>query len=254
MGRLIQGGDPKQLRGCSYDLRIGTILFDDQMHSGADRPVVVPPGGLVSIMTKEIVALPDDVCATAFAINQLSSKGFLVLNPGHVDPGFVGALTIKALNVRKVPMTLTLGANIFTLIFERLPKPTFGYKHNNPDHDERLRAFYATTVETSPKTLFEVMKGEKDGPFPSRDEVERMIRNHWMGWLTLFLAGVAAYKAIFPSAPVEISKPRPTAPAVAQSVAASATLHLPAAPSTAAPAPTPPAAKDPTAGKAKDGK
>jgi deoxycytidine triphosphate deaminase len=242
-GRLIRGGDTKQLRGCSYDLRIGTIFWDDQMYTAGREPVVVPPGGIVAIMTKEVVSLPDDVCATAFAINQLSSKGFLVLNPGHVDPGFEGALTIKALNVRKVAMPLVSEAAIFTIIFERLPKPTSPYKHNVVDHAERLRAFYSTTVETSARTLFDVMKSEKDGPFPSRDEVDKMIRNHWMTWLTLGFAAVAAIVAVKdaiwsnstsaapPSTPAGIAAAQvpaaAQAPPVVQGAAAPATANAP---------------------------
>jgi len=203
---LIVGGDKNRVRGCSYDLTIGTIFWENKILKDPNTLVIVPPGGVVSILTTEELHLPDNICATAFAINKMSSEGFLVLNSGHVDPGFKGPLTVKALNIRKVDMPLHAGASIFTVVFQRLPQATEPFPHNFPTRADKERSFNETIVQTSPRTIFEMMEADRDGPYPGRHEVNSMINRHWLSWLTagasvltLLLAGVAAYKAVYPT-------------------------------------------------------
>jgi dUTPase len=208
--RLVPDGNLDHVSGCSYDMTIGTLFWDSEIISGSDKQIVIPPGGVVSILTAEDLDLPNDICATAFAINKMSSRGFLVLNPGHVDPGYKGPLSIKALNVRKVPMPLHSGDPIFTVIFQRLSGPTFAYKSNIQSRQTREHEFNSTVVETSPKTLFDVMPLDRTGPFPGREEVNDMIRCHWLSrWstaaaiATLLFSAIAAYESLHPNQSVE---------------------------------------------------
>src|SRR6185437_8683197 len=97
--RLIIGGELSCVEACSYDMRVGTIFRDGSRISGAKGQVILQPGDIVSLFTLEELNLPADIAATAFAINAMSSEGLLVLNPGHVDPGFRGPLTVKAINI-----------------------------------------------------------------------------------------------------------------------------------------------------------
>lgn len=214
-GRLVRKGDVDRVRGCSYDMTIGTLFWDNQIIAGADRQVVVPPGGVISIFTADELELPDDMCATAFAINKMSSKGFLVLNPGHVDPGFSGPLSVKALNIRKTSIALHTGDHIFTVIFQRLSGSTTPYP-KMPGRTEREHDFNATVVETSPRTLFEVMPLDPSGPFPARDEVRRMIASHWSSVLARFssilvllFTAVLVIKAFYPSPAPEMKAEAP---------------------------------------------
>lgn len=215
-GQLVNG-PVDQVRGCSYDLTVGTIFWDEQIfRPGEAKTVCVPPGGVVGIFTAEEISLPDDVCATAFAINAMSSRGFLVLNPGHIDPGFKGPLTIKALNIRKTAIAIHQTDPIFTVVFQRLPKATVPFQRNK-SRAERESEFDATTVETSPRSISDIVAADTKGPFPSRVEVstvikqetsnlttkhdvEVIIRDFWMSrWsfglavLAVLLAAAAAY-------------------------------------------------------------
>lgn len=198
-GVLLRHSDLKRVRGCSVDLVVGTIFWDGKIipwdRVSPPQQITVPPGGIVGILTAEELELPADVCATAFAINALSSKGFLVLNPGHVDPGFSGPLSVKALNVRKVAIAIHQGEPIFTVILHRLNGVTTEYQHN-VSRDERERTFNATTVETSPRTLAEIIEADPNGPFVGRAEVLEMIRGHWMSRSSFWLAGAAALFAL----------------------------------------------------------
>lgn len=114
-------------QSASYDLRIGTLYKDGKILSESHPNkkvynVSIKPGEIVTMLTLEDVKIPIDCCATVFPINRMSSKGFLILNPGHIDPGFHGPLSICAINLSSKTEVLDLGKSIFTLILKRLDK------------------------------------------------------------------------------------------------------------------------------------
>jgi deoxycytidine triphosphate deaminase len=74
--------------------------------------------------------LPDNVAATAYGINGQTSKGLLVINSGHVDPGFIGPLTVTAINLTKEKKIIRVGDPIMTVVFQRLPEATLPYEGN----------------------------------------------------------------------------------------------------------------------------
>lgn len=196
-GTLVKGANKSNLRGASYDMTVGIIFVDGEIRRSSDGAFshTVRAGGVINIFTTEELDLPSDIVATAFAINQMSSRGFLVLNPGHVDPGFKGALTVKALNVRKVPYVVQSGDPVFTVVFERLSTPTIPYSHNQRP-EERERLFNKEIVETSCNSFSDLVLLDPDGPYPSREQVREEIRNHWTSWLTMGFAAVAAFVSL----------------------------------------------------------
>ena len=102
--KLIIDGDLNLVSPSSYDMRVGTIFRDGQIinssHAKCADPVIINPGEVVTMLTYETLDLPPNIAATAYAMNSQSLDGFLVLNPGHIDPGYKGTLSIKALNLR----------------------------------------------------------------------------------------------------------------------------------------------------------
>ncbi|MBB3857683.1 deoxycytidine triphosphate deaminase [Xanthomonas arboricola] len=208
-GQLVTGAaDPeKRVRGCSFDLTVGTIFWNGSVlrrTTAEPRQVVVPPGGVVGIFTEESLKLPADIYGTAFAINAMSSKGFLVLNSGHVDPGFEGPLTVKALNVRKTSIAISQGDPIFTVLFTPIGYAAPMFRGNKSTSD-REREFNAETVQSSPQTLGEMISVDPNGPFPTRDQVKEMVRNDAVVRLTIgltLIAAIASVLALFGVSPV----------------------------------------------------
>ena len=131
---LIADYEKSCLQSCSYDLRIGTIFRDGQVinetHSRSQEQIIIEPGEIVRVLTLERLKLPKDIAGTAFAINSQSREGLMVLNPGHVDPGFEGPLSVKAINLRKVSLPISREDKIFTVIFEKIANMTEGYGPN----------------------------------------------------------------------------------------------------------------------------
>jgi len=119
----------------------------------------------------------------------MSSQGVLVLNPGHVDPGFHGPLTVRIMNVRLTPKALIFGTPIFTVIFHRLAKETVGYGSNKPRHEREI-AFKAIDIEQNPKTLLRLLKAGDEKPLMTGEEIDRRIEKHWTTRVTLILTGL----------------------------------------------------------------
>ncbi len=196
---LIADYETSCLQSCSYDLRIGTIFRDGQVinetHSRAEEQIIIEPGEIVSVLTLERLKLPKDIAGTAFAINSQSREGLMVLNPGHVDPGFEGPLSVKAINLRKVSLPISREDKIFTVIFEKIANMTEGYR-TNISKKSREQEYNKKDLEVSPKGLFEIIKISKDDSFTTKQDVQKIITDHRMSQAIVFLSFVAAIAAV----------------------------------------------------------
>jgi deoxycytidine triphosphate deaminase len=210
-GKLITHGIESNVEACSYDLRVGTIFKEGQIITGEQGQVILQPGDIVSLFTLEELDLPADIAATAFAMNAMSSQGILVLNPGHVDPGYKGPLTVRVINLRATPKSIDLKTNIFTVVFERLPKVTS--KPYPPIKDDRVgreRKFNSSDVEQNPHSMARLVMLGKDRPLMTGDEVDRRIREHWTTALIFVATLVAAVFAVVAVLRSESARPTQT--------------------------------------------
>lgn len=226
-GRLITEHTQSSIQASSYDLRVGTVFRDGQIinkdHQRAGEQIVIQPGEILSLLTMEEVHLPDDMIAIAFPMNKWSSEGLLVLNPGYVDPGFKGPLSVKIVNLRKTRISISRGQAIFTVGFFRLgASTTHPYNHNKVRGDREVE-MNTKELEQSAASIAELLKVAPDRPYTTKDEVDKIIReqpfvtkdgvdkairDHWMSWtvfmigvITVIAAVVAAIAALIPLFP-----------------------------------------------------
>lgn len=100
------------IQSASVDLHVGKIYVPEKDRSrlgGAKKGATsftLRPGHSVIVSTYERLALPRDIGAIVLPPSRLSSKGILVANIGHVDPGYEGPLRFTIIN---------MGANDFDL-------------------------------------------------------------------------------------------------------------------------------------------
>ncbi|TSB05277.1 hypothetical protein [Sphingorhabdus contaminans] len=104
--KIIQHGDENCYRKTSYDLRAGKIIKPDGEEATS---YTVPPQGLVEIISKERIILPDNISGFATVKTGLSTNGMLALNIGIIDPGYEGPISSFLLNFSKVPFRLAEG-------------------------------------------------------------------------------------------------------------------------------------------------
>lgn len=196
----ISDFEPSNLEACSYDLRIGTIFQHGQIinkaHDKHSEQFVIKPGEVIYLLTWEEIKLPENICATVFPRNFDSSEGLLVLNPGHIDAGYEGAITVTAINLRKTPLAIQRGRKILTIVFEEMLCNTSNPYKRNISRQEREDQFNAALVAQDTHNLSEIIAQGSDSPYPTKKEVELMIVKHWITVLTLILTAVAALTGI----------------------------------------------------------
>lgn len=200
-GDLVLNAVKANLEACSYDLRIGTIFKNGQIinenHPDANRQFDIQPGEIINLFTWEEIKLSSKIMATVFARNAESSfKSLLVLNPGHIDPGFQGLITIKAINLGKDPLSIQRGQKILTIIFEEMPNVTTSPYKREMSIAEQEQKFNDVLVQQNTYNLSQIIVGGSDSPYPTKQEVEFMIVKHWITVLTLILTAVAALTGI----------------------------------------------------------
>jgi|SRR5215469_8521866 len=203
------------IQPCSYDLRIGTLFrggqIVDAQHNQARQRFLIEPGEIITILTLEELSLPSDMMAVAFPMNKWSSEGLLVLNPGFVDPGFNGPLSVKMVNLRKTRISIQREEPIFTVSFFRMGADTaHPYTRNEPRHDREVQ-MNTRELEQSAGSIAELMKFApnppyttpeqvdkivREHPFMTRDSVDKAIRDHWMSRAMIFSTVIAALAGI----------------------------------------------------------
>lgn len=214
-GRLITEYIQASIQPSSYDLRVGTVFREGQIinqnHQRAGEQFVIQPGEIVSLLTMEELRLPDNMIAIAFPMNKWSSEGLLVLNPGYVDPGFNGPLSVKIVNLRRTRISISRGQAIFTVSFFRIGASTTHPYNRNKERGDREVEMNTKELEQSAGSISELLKAAPDRPYTTKDDVDRIvreqpfltrdavdkaIREHWMSRSGFFLAAIAAIAAV----------------------------------------------------------
>lgn len=172
--RVADGQFP-DLQGASYDLTAGVAVWRESGKAGLDgatretrslddrdlhQPTVeLQPGQMMSIITKEELVMPADVCATVYSKNSIALKGIFAFNAGHVDPGYEGPIIIRLLNLRRTKITLTMGQPVFLIVFERLDEKADTAAHPSLSHEKALLAVREFTNDALSNALFELYAG-----------------------------------------------------------------------------------------------
>lgn len=200
-GKLLTNWTKSSIQAASYDLRVGTIFKNGKIvneeHEERQRPFLIQPGEIVSIFTLEEISLPSDVAGVAFAMNRLSSEGLLILNPGHIDPGYKGPLTVTALNLRKTTISISREQPIFTIIFQNIGNYTsHPFSESILNKHDKERSFHARNQEIASNSIGDLIKVMKEPPFVTKEQLDRAIRDHWTSKLTLVLLLTAAIGSV----------------------------------------------------------
>jgi len=101
---LIVGSSNDGYRATSYDLHAGKIIKP----GGTEvSEYLIPPQGIVEIVSKERIKLPANVCGFATVKTGLSTNGLLALNIGIIDPCYDGPLSSFFVNFSKVDFLIS---------------------------------------------------------------------------------------------------------------------------------------------------
>jgi deoxycytidine triphosphate deaminase len=135
---LIQQDRPDGYRAASYDLAVGSIIppLSRAMTSTEAIPavksvdgVIIPPQGMVEVISQERVQLPDNIAGYATVKTGLCEKGILAINIGIIDPLYNGLISSTLINFGKSEFNLKQGEAFLRLTFfeytpsEKVAKP-----------------------------------------------------------------------------------------------------------------------------------
>jgi deoxycytidine triphosphate deaminase len=174
--RIIDGEYP-DLQNASYDLTAGVAVWRESGKAGIDgttqtqfcvdpctegcqQPTVdLHPGQMMSVITREDLALPLNVCGTVFSKNSIALRGIFAFNAGHVDPGYKGPIIIRLLNLRRTKVTITLGEPLYIIVFEKLDAHVPPGRSPSFSRDQALSAVRHFANDALGNALFELYAG-----------------------------------------------------------------------------------------------
>jgi deoxycytidine triphosphate deaminase len=116
---LIDKLDEKRVRRVSYEIAVGQIT-DPKQGSVTGRFNIPGQGGMVLVISSEILHVPKDLVGYASVKTSLSQRGLLALNIGIVDPGWEGPLSAVLVNFGKIDFEIAPGDAFLRLTFQPL--------------------------------------------------------------------------------------------------------------------------------------
>jgi deoxycytidine triphosphate deaminase len=102
-------------RPISYDATVGEILMEGKSISG--NSFILPPRGIVWVISKETFCLPGDITGLATLRTSWTHQGILALNLGVIDPGWNNHLATAVVNFSKSNFEITKGTTFFRVLF-----------------------------------------------------------------------------------------------------------------------------------------
>jgi deoxycytidine triphosphate deaminase len=141
LDQVASDSSESQVQPCSLDLRIGEVFKPGALPgkpgaAGTPRTAMELQAGQTAVITtSEECHLPANLAAIGFPPNSVSSRGILMTNPGHVDPGYDGKMTFTVINMGQEDYMLVAGEKIVTLLFFTLEPPAS--KDLRTRHDAR---------------------------------------------------------------------------------------------------------------------
>jgi dUTPase len=158
---LLSNTNADNFRGASYDVRAGKII---KPGGKVVSQFLIPPQGIVEVISKETVKLPNNICGFAAVKTDLSTQGLLALNIGIIDPLYEGPIASFLLNFSKADIFLDEDDVFLRTYFVELPSATTKAKEVivSPEQyvkDKRKRsARFGTTFLNIDKIVSDIAK------------------------------------------------------------------------------------------------
>jgi dUTPase len=127
-------------RASTYDLSIGEIIPAGTASVGSEY--ILPPGGTVRVVSKELLKLPDNITGHALLKNELCRQGILALNIGVIDPGFQGPISSTLINFGREGFEVKSGSPFLRISFHRCPvspKAAKSLKYDRKQYISRVK-------------------------------------------------------------------------------------------------------------------
>lgn len=129
--------DYRQVQSSSVDLTAGKIYVPDKIkeinkvQNFSDLAIHqcrIGAGETIIIELKEDIQLSKDIGGILLPPNSLTKNGIIMTNPGHIDPGYSGKLTVCLINMGRDAVTMESSLVVATLLLFKLSSFSSGYQ------------------------------------------------------------------------------------------------------------------------------
>ncbi|WP_448788403.1 dCTP deaminase domain-containing protein [Bacteroides graminisolvens] len=111
------------VQASSLDLHVGEIHIPNGIcifSNDSKNRIYLKPGQTIVVVTKETLKLPSNLCGFGFPPDSLSQQGVLMVNLGHIDPGWHGKIKFVLINVGKIETLIKIDDVVATMLFCKL--------------------------------------------------------------------------------------------------------------------------------------
>ncbi len=149
-GMLVKGAIDKNVKGASYDLRLG----DEYYYGGKIRKIekenlrlTIEPYDYAIVSSREEICLPKDVVAHFGLTVGLFCQGIILSNGQQVDPGFRGTLFCLLFNTSNRPVTIKRNEHYATIEFTKMNQFASKYKGKYQEKREIIDVLPANAMQ-----------------------------------------------------------------------------------------------------------
>jgi deoxycytidine triphosphate deaminase len=144
LGTLVPNADRNLVSECSYSFVPGAAFHPGREEAPIIFPdeVVVRPGEMIWIRTREQVSMPCDLAGFWWQTNSLSRRGLMLVNMSMIEPGYEGDLACLFVNFGKSTIPIngaTIVAKMVFMTVEGAVADPFDGRLARGDYDARLR-------------------------------------------------------------------------------------------------------------------
>lgn len=124
---ISENFEPQNIKQACYELRASNIYYDLNDNNKRyvlddDKYILIKPKQLIVVITKEVLAVPNDILGRILTKGKLFSIGLLPVNT-YADPGFFGQLGIVLFNLSNDYLKIYPEESIAKIEFSKLIIP-----------------------------------------------------------------------------------------------------------------------------------
>jgi deoxycytidine triphosphate deaminase len=188
---LVRASEDKFYRAATYDLSVGDIILDGGKTCEGST-YALKPGGMVRVVSKESLALPDTITGHVLLKNELCTRGVLAINIGVVDPGFEGPISSTLINFGRADFVVEKGTPFLRVSFHHCPQSPRANNAQKYDRETYLKRVKQEVLAYSGPTFLNMDATATEAAKKAFDS----FKNALFGWAT-GLALLIALLAIF---------------------------------------------------------
>jgi deoxycytidine triphosphate deaminase len=192
---FLSGGDISCCDGIKYDFRLDECILKSKFGvpiNYSSFPVekqgselVVSPGEMVFVMSKETLTLPQNVFSQLSTRRKMTEFGIITLGGLAIDPGYNGKLLFGLYNISSENFKLVPDAKLVGAVFHELeddelladytpPKAIDGYSSTLIEKVSKYQPIGITTLEEAIKEIEKQLESFKKGLTKNSDAIEKL--------------------------------------------------------------------------------